>query len=67
MRIITFRAPKTTAELRLNAHIEADPEMIDLGVVVRPKRRNLPSAWEDIYKESSRNWKRYRRTQYKQA
>jgi hypothetical protein len=69
MRINWIRSPKTTPEIRHNAAIEADIDMLNLGVTVRPRRRakNLPTNWEDAPKETGRCWKRYRRTQYKAA
>ena len=32
---------------------------------VRPKRRRLPTAWDDFFKPEDRCWKRYRKTQYR--
>ena len=39
----------------------------DQGVTVRGKRRNtnLPDDWDDCPKWHHRNWKEYRKTQYK--
>lgn len=43
-----YRHPKTTQELRTN---ERDFEF------VRPKRKNLPDSWADIYTHRDYGWK----------
>ena len=52
----TLRNPKTANEKRQND-----------GVHVRPARRasGLPSSWDDIMRICEKNWKTYRRTQYR--
>lgn len=37
----------------------------DLGYPARPKRINVTDQWDDIPTRLVRNWKRYRKTQYK--
>ena len=55
-----MRRPKTTQERRWSEAYRK---------YTRPKRnrRNLVSAWDDIIRSDiyDRNWKRYRKTQYK--
>lgn len=70
MKVSFFRSPKTTAELRAIEAVETDPDLIDLGyarILVRPKRRNLPTAYDDISKATFRNWKKHREHQYRPA
>lgn len=58
-----YKKPKTTAERRLNQHIDDDEP------AARKARsgRNLPNAWDDEVKSrvGNRNWKRFRKTQWK--
>lgn len=51
-----FRSPKTQGDRRNN-----------VGPYVRPKRRpkNLPEAWDDIYRCYQRSWKEFRKTRWK--
>jgi hypothetical protein len=51
-----FRHPRTTQERRASQD--------GYG---RPARnlKNLPNSWDDIWAETSRCWKQYRKTQYK--
>lgn len=62
-----LKHPKTTQEKRMNQ--ETFDSVYGIFKIVRAKRnpRNLPDAWDDIRKTdaSNRNWKRYRKTQWK--
>ena len=51
-----LRHPKTTQERRAS-----------MGSWSRAKRNraNLPEVYDDIFREDDRNWKEYRKTQYK--
>lgn len=62
-----WRSPRTTAERRVADAIEHDPDMRDLGIRIRGRRKNhaLPSAWDDLWRDDQKCWKRQRRTQYK--
>lgn len=55
-----FRNPHTAAEMRANAGAD---EGGSSGV--RGRRRDLPSAWDDILRTRDRSWKRQRRTQWR--
>jgi len=63
------RHPKTTQERRIARAHERDEDLRYYGIKVRAKRnfRNLPNAWDDISHSDwgQKNWKNYRRTQYK--
>lgn len=59
-----FRSPKTMHERRANQHARYDP-------LIRPQRgsSSLPTDWDDLHNGSrkDRNWKRFRRTKYRQS
>lgn len=50
-----FRHPATFSQLR------------EVDEFVRPKRRNLPNSWDDKLRSNwdNKNWKKFRKTQYK--
>ncbi len=58
-----WRRPRTQQERRANS----DPELFELGIRIRAKRslRSLVTAYDDLPKESQRNWKSYRRTRWR--
>ena len=58
-----WRRMRTTAERRLNALVVFE----DGEVVARPCRRgrNLPQSRDLVARSFSKNWKRYRKTQYR--
>jgi hypothetical protein len=58
-----WRRPRTQQERRANC----DLELRELGIRIRAKRglRMLVTAYDDIPKESQRNWKSYRRTRWR--
>ena len=69
-----WRNPRTQQERRANSsqrHLRVEFEVggktCELRIRVRGKRsvRMLRSAWDDISKGRQRNWKSFRRTQYK--
>jgi len=56
-----MRRPRTTQELRLAAGVvfeDDEPEW-------RGRRRNVPTAYDDIILHRDHSWKRHRRTQWK--
>ena len=58
-----FRHPKTIPELRQNRKpVDEDGEPS-----ARPKRKNLPTSWDDIYSTTigNKNWKRFRKNRFK--
>lgn len=57
----TFRQPATTPTLRAVAFAEVD----DYTILFRAKRRKVPTVYEDICREWHKNWKAYRKTQFK--
>lgn len=64
-----YRRPETQAD-RVAACYEVEEEFEYAVSKVRAVRnaKNLPSAWDDIYRSSpQKNWKSYRKTQYKKA
>jgi hypothetical protein len=73
MRCVSFRNPRTTQERRENIAAMLDPEIVETTgriLIIRPKRVNLPTAWDDLqhstkYRDNS--WKRHRRTQYREV
>jgi len=56
---VGFRRPRTTAEIAANA------AALDDGIPVRGRRRNLPSAWDDLPRQVQRSWKAHRRTRWR--
>lgn len=55
------RSIRTTQELRMIAGVlpeEGEPAW-------RGVRRNLPTAWDDLFPHRDRSWKRHRRTRWK--
>lgn len=67
MRVNCIRNPRTFAEMKANCILDPDAEA--LGIKVRAKRRprNLPEAWDDVYRTGEKSWKAHRHTQYKCA
>lgn len=65
----SYRRPKTTQERRIAYAHDYDDDLKFYGVKVRAKRnfRNLPDVYDDLVRsnESQKNWKRYRKIQYK--
>lgn len=64
---VYLRYPRTKNEMKqFYASIENE---CDISIVVRGRRRpkNLPNAWDDIYRSnlSPRNWKAFRRNQWR--
>jgi len=56
-----MRRPRTTQELRLASGVvfeEGEPEW-------RPRRRNVPTMWDDVLLHRDHSWKRHRCTQWK--
>lgn len=60
-----FRSPKTNNERKQCF----DDQVKEYVIKIRGKRsfRNLPTNWEDVYKDScgQRSWKYYRKSKYK--
>lgn len=48
---------------RDNAYLDSDDEMRDYGITSR--RTNFPNPWEDFPRSYHKNWKKYRKTQWK--
>ena len=68
MSSCVLRNPRTTNELRANAVAVVDIGLRVLGVRIRRCRvgTNLPNSFDDILRtRPERNWKSFRRTQYK--
>ncbi len=63
--MIYFRSPKTGNEMR--QYYATTVNEIEVAVKVRGKRRPkyLPNAWDDIFRGETKNWKAYRRCQWK--
>lgn len=55
------RHPKTTAELRSIAGLEAD----GYEYLVRSRRKRIPTYYDDLWSPSFTNWKSFRKKQYK--
>jgi hypothetical protein len=49
-----LRHPHTTNEIRQNKNCHW----------ARPRRKHLPTAWDDKARHIDKNWKRHRETQY---
>ena len=65
-----FRRPRTTNERRTNSGItEEILESHGVAFKLRQKRSShwLPNSWDDISRLYERNWKKYRKTQRKNA
>ena len=60
-----YRSPRTTQERRANAAIEVDPDLIEWNIRPRRRGREIPSDWDDICRNTEKNWKRNRRTQWR--
>lgn len=64
-----YRLPRTFNEMRNAVACETDDELRELGVKVRGRRKkgSLPTLWDDLCRKdyNNRNWKRQRRTQYR--
>jgi hypothetical protein len=60
-RGVFYRRPKTTQERR------AFDDSVDQGFTPRKRRAAniLPNAWDDIPRHREKNWKKFRRTQWK--
>lgn len=67
MIIALYKRPRTIQELRQIEAIKTDSEIIEVTgrrLIVRAKRVNLPTAWEDRSICIQRSWKAHRLTQY---
>jgi len=62
-----FRHPKTLSEKKQAVTLSKEIYMDDLPVRYRAKRnnKNLADCWWDIMRRNIRNWKQYRKQQYK--
>ncbi len=62
-----WRYPKTFNEIKANALFEVERNQYDIHITIRPKRKHLPTVWDDRIRNDHRNrsWKRNRHTQYK--
>lgn len=60
-----YRSIRTTQERRARAALETDDEAIDSGYVIRQRRVDLPSSWDDQHRHVSRSWKDHRLTRWK--
>lgn len=65
-----YRSPKTMQEMRNSYRADMDEEeLVEFGYEkdLSYRRKTLPTMWDDLYTHGcrSKNWKRYRRTQYK--
>ena len=60
-----FRYPRTKSEMKL--YYASVINEVDLPIKVRGKRRpkHLPNAWDDVFRAKHRNWKYYRRNQWR--
>lgn len=61
--ICYFRNPRTTAVLRANASLDQTDD--EESPPARGRRRDLPTAWDDIPRTRDRSWKRQRHTQWR--
>lgn len=60
-----YRNPKTLNEIKGNAENIAYEVKKEYGISLKGRKRNLPSSWDDIYRNDLRSWKKTRKTQYK--
>ncbi len=60
-----FRHPKTKAENRENSALAFDKDEYPIHIEKLRNRGKLPTAWDDLGRTNERNWKSFRRTQYK--
>jgi hypothetical protein len=69
MKIYSLKNPKTIQELRSTSAIKTDYNLLEttrgLKIIVRAKRVNLPTSWNDRFRTKQRSWKAQRLTQYK--
>jgi hypothetical protein len=63
-----MRTPKTKQERSEVSLFESYEELKDLNIRIRGRRKHLPTNWDDMIRADyyDRNWKRHRKTQYKQ-
>ena len=69
MKCVNVRYPRTTNEIRQNAAFMSDHSIIEATgrrLFIRPKRVNLPTAWDDVPKGTYYNncWKKHRSVQH---
>jgi hypothetical protein len=60
-----FRHPKTSNEMRQYVATSVNELEIPINVRGRRSAKCLPNAWDDIFRSDTRNWKAYRKTQWK--
>jgi len=62
-----YHNPTTQQERREEEFLSYDEDLEHIKFKRRPRRGDLPTLWDEIYRydKKDRNWKRYRRTQYK--
>jgi len=63
--VTQMRWMQTTSEHRANCALEGDEDLAELGIKLLPRRKDLPSAWDDKMTRRSAGWKSHRRHQYK--
>lgn len=62
-----YRHVRTQQEIRENETFAVnDNDLEDYGIRVKGRKRSLPTLWDDIpVDREDRNWKKFRRTQWK--
>lgn len=62
-----FRTFNTFQEEKINNCFLEDKEdyRSEYGTIVKGRIRKLPDSWDDTKQHTSRSWKKYRKTQYK--
>lgn len=64
-----YRHVRTRSEIRENEFLKYDEDAIEYDIKPRTRRtQDLPTLWDDIWRNDyrSRNWKRHRKTQWKE-
>jgi hypothetical protein len=62
----SLRHPRTTQERRRICGDQADSRYDPMVPEIHRKRRYIPHAWDDIWSEGQRCWKKYRKTQWRE-
>jgi len=60
-----YRRVRTTNERRDLAACEVDDDVRDYNIKIRGRRKELPDAWDDVGRQYHKNWKNFRKHQWK--
>jgi len=64
--VFYYRHPRTQNEMKQYEASKTNDLGISIKIRNKRKPNKLPNSWDDIYRLGLRNWKYYRKTQWKE-